>query len=324
MSADGLAIEVRNLTKTYPDGVRALDGVTFEVPTGTVFGLLGPNGAGKSTTIKILTTLARPDSGRARVAGRDVVAEPARVRRAIGYVAQQSGCDPADTGRENLMLQGRLYGLGGRALRERADGLLERFGLTDVADRLVKTYSGGMRRKLDVAMGLVHEPRVLFLDEPTTGLDPEARVALWREIGAMARAGITVVLTTHYLEEADELADALAILDRGTVVAQGSPEGLKKALQGDSVQVQLTEPAESRTVKHALADVGGVHDIVVSGREVRARVDAGASSAPAVLSALESADLRVASVTLSAPTLDEVYLRHTGRSFRSAQEGDIT
>ncbi|MFB4306714.1 ATP-binding cassette domain-containing protein [Actinomadura sp. GTD37] len=323
MPGDTLAIEVSDLTKTYPNGVRAVNGVTFSVPSGTVFGLLGPNGAGKSTTIKVLTTLTRPDSGTARVAGFDVLSDAARVRSHIGCVAQSSGVDPAATGRENLVLQGQLYGLGGGRLRERVDGLLERFGLTDVAGRLAKTYSGGMRRKLDVAMGLVQEPRVLFLDEPTTGLDPEARADLWKEIAGMAATGITVVLTTHYLEEADELADTLAILDEGKVVAYGTPENLKKALHGDSVQILLNEPPEEPAVRTALSNVAGVHDVVVSGREVGARVDAGADSAPALLSALESAGLRVASVTLSAPTLDEVYLRHAGRSFRSVQEGHI-
>jgi len=323
MSGDTLAIEVSDLTKTYPNGVRAVNGVTFSVPSGTVFGLLGPNGAGKSTTIKVLTTLTRPDSGTARVAGFDVLSDAAQVRRHIGCVAQNSGVDPAATGRENLVLQGQLYGLGGGALRERVDGLLERFGLADVAGRLVKTYSGGMRRKLDVAMGLVQEPRVLFLDEPTTGLDPEARAELWKEIAGMANSGITVVLTTHYLEEADELADTLAILDEGKVVAYGTPENLKKALHGDSVQILLNEPPEEAAVRTALSNVVGVHDVVVHGREVGARVDAGADSAPALLSALEGAGLRVASVTLSAPTLDEVYLRHAGRTFRSVQEGHI-
>src|ERR671936_698181 len=194
------AIEARDLVKTYPGGVRALDGLSFAVEPGTVFGLLGPNGAGKSTTVKILTPLSRPDAGVARVAGLDVARQPDQVRHAIGCVAQRSAVDREATGRENLALQGHLYGLRGRALKRRADGLLERLGLAEAADRVARTWSGGMQRKLDVAMGLIHQPQVLFLDEPTTGLDPEARADMWHEIARLAREdGLTVVLTTHYL-----------------------------------------------------------------------------------------------------------------------------
>src|SRR5579862_6056919 len=206
-----LAIEADGLVKTYPKGVRALDGLTFAVEAGTVFGLLGPNGAGKSTTVKILTTLTAPDEGRAVVAGHDVVAEPLRVRRAIGVVGQKHGMDPEATGIEDLRLQGDMYGMSRREAKARAEELLERFGLADARKRRVRTYSGGMQRKLDVALGLMHRPQVLFLDEPTTGLDPESRAAMWQEIARLAKEGageaggegITVLLTTHYLEEAD-------------------------------------------------------------------------------------------------------------------------
>jgi len=226
-TASPLAIEASELVKTYPGDVRALDGVSFGVAAGTVFGLLGPNGAGKSTTVKILTTLSRPDSGRASVAGIDVLADPRGVRQSIGCVAQKSGVDPQATGRENLVLQGQLYGLGGRELKRRAGELLDRFGLGDAADRIARTYSGGMQRKLDVALGLVHRPRVLFLDEPTTGLDPEARADLWAEVEQLSGTeGLTVLLTTHYLEEADRLASQLAIVDHGKIVAQGTPDAL--------------------------------------------------------------------------------------------------
>ncbi|HMK92460.1 MAG TPA: ATP-binding cassette domain-containing protein, partial [Thermoleophilia bacterium] len=204
------AIETKGLVKTYPKGVKALDGISFEVEAGSVFALLGPNGAGKSTTVKILTTLSRADAGEARVAGIDVTRQPDLVRRSIGCVAQKSGLDQQATGRENLRLQGRMYGLRGRELEERVSRLLEHFGLGEAGDRVVRGYSGGMQRRLDVAIGLVHHPDVLFLDEPTTGLDPEARVGLWDEIERLiADEGLTILLTTHYLEEADRLARRL-------------------------------------------------------------------------------------------------------------------
>src|SRR4051812_5257972 len=245
------AIEAHDLEKTYPGDVRALDGLTFEVRAGTIFALLGPNGAGKSTTVKILTTLSRPDGGSASVAGIDVLRRPDAVRRAIGVVAQKSGADREATGRENLVLQGQLHGDGSRAARERADELLGRFGLADAADRLVRTYSGGMARRLDVALGLVPRPQVLFLDEPTTGLDPEVRADMWDEIARLARdEGITILLTTHYLEEADRLAARLAIVERGRVVAEVTPEGLKGELRRDAVHVELAEPGD-RTVEEA-------------------------------------------------------------------------
>jgi ABC-2 type transport system ATP-binding protein len=223
------AIEADRLVKTYPGNVRALDGLTFTVAAGTVFGLLGPNGAGKSTTVKILTTLARPDAGTARVAGHDVAGDPDAVRRRIGVVAQRSGTDPEATGRENLVLQGRLFGIATGEVRERADALLERFGIAGAADRPVRTWSGGMVRRLDVAMGLVNRPSVLFLDEPTTGLDPEIREAMWAELTRLStEERLTILLTTHYLEEADRLADRLAIVDAGRVIAEGTPEQLKR------------------------------------------------------------------------------------------------
>src|SRR6266511_152035 len=313
------AIEVQDLVKTYPGDVRALRGLSFTVEPGTVFGLLGPNGAGKSTTVKILTTLSRPDSGTARVAGIDVVQRPDRVRRAIGCVAQRSGVDLEATGRENLALQGRLYGIGGRELKSRVGGLLERFGLGEAADRITKTYSGGMRRKLDVALGLVHRPQALFLDEPTTGLDPEARADMWNEITRLAsEEGITVLLTTHYLEEADRLARRLAIVDSGRVVAAGTPEELKAELRGDAILVELGEPEADGLVRGVLDRLPGVREVVVDGRVVRARVDSGATAVPAVLGALESRGLAVAAVTIARPSLDDVYLRYAGRAFSQA------
>ena len=230
------AIEALGLVKTYPvpgknPRIRALDGLNLTVAPGTIYGLVGPNGAGKSTTVKILTTLAIAAEGTATVDGIDVRADPARTRRAIGVVGQRSGADPAATGRENLILQGHLYGQPTVVARRRADELLERFALTEAAGRFVRTYSGGMQRRLDVALGLVHRPKALFLDEPTTGLDPEARTAMWDEITRLAESDrVTVLLTTHYLDEADRLAGRLAIVDRGRVVAEGEPGRLKQAL----------------------------------------------------------------------------------------------
>jgi ABC-2 type transport system ATP-binding protein len=315
-----LAIEASGLEKTYPRGVRALNGLDLRVPSGTIFGLLGPNGAGKSTTVKILTTLSRADAGEARVANLDVAREAAKVRRAIGVVGQKAGFDADATGRENLELQADLYCLGRRARRQRVDELLTRFGLDDAGDRIAKTYSGGMQRRLDVALGLVHRPQVLFLDEPTTGLDPEARADMWREISRLAHdERVTILLTTHYLEEADRLASSLAIIDRGRIVVEGEPSMLKSELRGDSVQVELTNGAGFDPLA-ALESVDGVSDPSLDGRVLRARAEHGASALPAVVTALERSGIAVASATVSRPSLDDVYLRYAGRSFEEAEE----
>ena len=321
MTTTGAAIEARDLRKTYGKDVRALDGLGFRVERGSVFGLLGPNGAGKSTTVKILTTLSLPDSGQARVAGIDVLAEPDRVRRAIGLVGQRSGVDLEATGRENLTLQGQVYGLRGARLRSRVGELLERFGLAEAANRVARGYSGGMQRRLDIAMGLIHRPRVLFLDEPTTGLDPEVRAGMWAEIAHLSAAeGLTILLTTHYLEEADRLAGRLAIVDRGRVVAEGSPNELKGELRGDAVHVELGDPEADGRASAALDRVPGIWEVAVEGRSLRARTGDGSAAVPAVLQALEAGGIRVASVTIARPSLDDVYLRHTGRSFARTEE----
>ena len=331
MSSTDCAIEAHQLVKTYAvpgirqsrkHGIRALDGLDLSVPQGIIYGLLGPNGAGKSTAVKILTSLARPDAGSARVAGLDVLAQPGRVRHVIGVVAQRSGADPTATGRENLILQGRLYGLRGGAVRARADELLDHFGLTEAAGRLVKTYSGGMQRRLDVALGLMHQPTVLFLDEPTTGLDPESRAAMWQEIARLAGGeGMTVLLTTHYLEEADRLAGQLAIVDRGRVVVTGTPDGLKGQLRGDVVQVELPAAADASLVRSVLAGLPEVRDVVIAGRDVSARSDDGAAAVPVVLGALQRAGIHAASVAVARPSLDDVYLRHTGRRYSETPGG---
>jgi ABC-2 type transport system ATP-binding protein len=330
VSSIDCAIEARQLVKTYAvrgnkHGIRALDGLDLSVPRGMIYGLLGPNGAGKSTTVKILTSLARPDSGTARVEGIDVLARPGQVRQVIGVVAQRSGADPTATGRENLMLQGRLYGLRGVAVAARADELLGHFGLTEAARRLVKTYSGGMQRRLDVALGLMHRPAVLFLDEPTTGLDPESRTAMWQEIARLAgREGMTVLLTTHYLEEADRLASRLAIVDHGRVVASGTPDELKGELHGDVVQVELPADADASLVRRVLASLPEVRDVVIAGRDVSARSDNGAAAVPLVLAELQRAGIHAASVAVARPSLDDVYLRHTGRRYSESESPDRT
>jgi len=315
----GNAIEARELRKAYPPDVQALDGIDLAVEEGTIFALLGPNGAGKSTAVKILTTLTLPDSGEARVAGHDVLTHPDRVRRSIGVVGQKHGFDPEATGHENLTLQGAIYDLAGTELRSRVAEQLERFDLTDAARRPVKTYSGGMQRRLDVAMGLIHRPQALFLDEPTTGLDPEARADMWVQIAALAaEERMTILLTTHYLEEADELAAQLAIVDRGRIVASGSPEELKSALQGDALQIELVDAPET-AVESLLGRVEGLSEIACDGKIVRARARNGATAMPAALAALEASGHSVASVTMARPSLDDVYLRYAGRSFREAE-----
>jgi ABC-2 type transport system ATP-binding protein len=313
------AIEASELRKVYPPGVTALDGVGLSVASGEIFALLGPNGAGKSTTVRVLTTITRPDAGTATVAGIDVLAEPARVRRAIGVVGQKQGADPEATGRENLMLQGEFCGITGRELRARAQESLEQFALADAAERKVKTYSGGMQRRLDIAMGLLHRPRVLFLDEPTTGLDPEARVELWSEIGRLTREErMTILLTTHYMEEADKLASGVAIIDHGRIVTQGSPDRLKDQLEGDTIQIRLTEP-DAGGARIALERVDGVEGVTVEDEVVRASARDGGAAIPAVLAALTAQGVDAAAVTVSRPTLDDVYLRHAGHSLPGAE-----
>jgi ABC-2 type transport system ATP-binding protein len=318
------ALEAIDLVKTYPGGrgkprVTALDRLSFTVAEGTIFALLGPNGAGKSTTVKILATLSRADSGAAKVGGIDVARHPERVRRAIGFVAQKQVSDPLGTGVENLVLAGRLQGMPPADARERARELLARFSLEDAAGRQVRTYSGGMARKLDVAIGLMHRPSVLFLDEPTTGLDPEARSDMWAELESMSRAeNLTVLLTTHYLEEADRLASRLAIVDHGRVVIDGTPEQLKDGLHGDGIVIELGAANDADEAVRALSAVVGVRDVIVEARTIRARATAGAAVLPAVLGVLDERGVAVASATIARPSLDDVYLAHTGRTFDSS------
>jgi ABC-2 type transport system ATP-binding protein len=320
----GDALVAVDLAKTYPMGrgkprLRALDRLSLRVTPGSVFALLGPNGAGKSTTVRILTSLSRPDSGQAFVCGLDVQRRPAAVRGLIGLVSQKSSSDPLATARENLVLAGRIQGMTATAARARAAELLARFDLEDAADRLAQKLSGGMARKLDVAIGLVHRPAVLFLDEPTTGLDPEARASMWSEIARLsADDEMTVLLTTHYLEEADHLADRLAIVDHGRVVVEGTPEQLKSELRGDGVVVEVGSLDVVAPALAAVSALPGVHDVQAEGSTLRARADVGARALPGMLAALEQARVPVVSVGISRPSLDDVYLRHVGRTFEVA------
>jgi ABC-2 type transport system ATP-binding protein len=314
-------IVVDGLHKRY-GAVVALDGVSFAVREGEIFGLLGPNGAGKSTTVRVLATLTRPDEGRAVVAGHDASRQADAVRRTIGYVPQESGTDRFGTGRENLALHGHVQGMGGAKLRARVDELLELVGIADAADRIVNTYSGGMKRRLDIALGLVHRPRVLFLDEPTTGLDPEARVALWEEVGRLAaQETLTILLTTHYLEEADELADRLAIVSGGKVVVEGTPSALKAELRGDAVHLELAN-GQVDDARRVLAHAGApVETVVGEGRTLVSRVPDGGQALPGIIAALGGAGIAVSSVSVNRPSLDDVYLHYTGRDFGAEDRG---
>jgi ABC-2 type transport system ATP-binding protein len=306
------AVVVENLIKHYPGPVRAIDGVSFQVESGTIFGFLGPNGAGKSTTIKILTTLALPTRGRATVGGFDVVAEPESVRRIVGVALQEIGIDPLMKPLELLTLQGQLFGASRAAAEARAKDLVELIGLAAEVGRRAGTYSVGMRRRLDLAMALVHEPEVLFLDEPTTGLDPASRRDIWQELRRLnGELGITIFLTTQQMEEADELAERVVILDRGRIAAEGSPARLKASVGSESLNL-LFETRE--LAEKAMAELAAVGDQVQLDRDVvRLYVSQAAEAIPTVLNRLRQAEIPSISLTLTQPTLDDVFLRVTGR-----------
>ena len=313
---DSPVIWARGLTKRYGSTV-ALGGVDLEVPAGTIFGLLGPNGAGKSTTIRILTTLAVPDGGRATVAGHDVVAEAGAVRHAIGVTAQDATVDELLTGRQNLVMIGRLAGLGRREAKDTAGELLAWFGLGDAADRVLKGYSGGMRRRLDLAAGIVTRPPVLFLDEPTTGLDPVSRQAIWEVVRSLVADGTTVLLTTQYLEEADQLADHIAVIDRGRVIAEGTARDLKSRIGGARMEVSLPQPAAGAAGLLAPFAAGPV-SVSGDGRRLQAGVaspgpaTAGAGGlATAIVRAFDSAGIAVDEIEVRQPSLDDVFFALT-------------
>jgi ABC-2 type transport system ATP-binding protein len=305
-------IEVEGLVREFKGGVRAVDGIDLRVEPGEIHGFLGPNGAGKSTTVLMLTTLLPPTAGAARVAGHDIVREGAQVRQAIGAALQEAALDPLLTGSDHMRLQTALQGVPKAERRARGEALLERVGLTDAADRKVGGYSGGMKRRLDMALALVHRPRILFLDEPTTGLDPQSRSDLWDEVARLAREdGVTVFLTTQYLEEADVLADRIAIIDRGRIVARGTPASLKAEIGRPSLEVQPAERAERDAVADVLSRFGTLVKAPPGAAAVRLR--GGADELAEIVRALDAADLAMADFRLHAPTLDDVFLAKTGR-----------
>jgi ABC-2 type transport system ATP-binding protein len=312
------AILVEDVVKTFGKDVRALDRVSLQVPAGTVLGLLGPNGAGKTTTVNILTTLLRPDSGHVEVAGIDVVRHPAAVRRSIGLAGQFAAVDEMLTGRENLTLIGRLNHLETAQARTRAGELLERFGLADAADRTAKTYSGGMRRRLDLAAALVDRPPVLFLDEPTTGLDPRSRIELWSVIEDLVREGTTLLLTTQYLEEADRLADRISVVDHGRVIAEGTSAELKGRLGGARIEVVLADPEEAHLVAHALSDAGD-GQVTVEESTVRVPARDGSAALSDVVRRLDAAGATALGLQVREPSLDDVFLALTGHTSEASE-----
>jgi ABC-2 type transport system ATP-binding protein len=325
MTDTATAITTDQLTKSFParpKPVEAVRGVSLQVQQGEIFGLLGPNGAGKTTTMRMLTTLLPIDSGNATVAGFDVRRHPQQVRQRIGYVSQLGGADELATGAENLLLQGRLYGARPAELRTRIDELASILDLAGFIDRRVKSYSGGQRRRLDVALGIVHQPTVLFLDEPTTGLDPQNRANLWEHLRKLREQGTTIVLTTHYLEEADVLCDRLVIVDHGQIVIEGTPRDLKQRVAGDAIVITLKDEADgAERGLHLLAAEPFVREISGSGDQLRLYVEDGSAALPDVLRILDNGSVGVRSMSLSEPTLDDVFLRQTGRSLRDTESG---
>jgi ABC-2 type transport system ATP-binding protein len=309
------AIEVSALERTFEGDVKAVRGVDLEVAEGEIYAFLGPNGAGKTTCVRMLTTLLRPSGGSARVAGHDVVSEAAKVRRAIGVALQEAALDPLMTGRELIQLQSTLHGIGAEEGRTRGDALLGRVGLTEAADRRVGTYSGGMRRRLDLASALVHEPRVLFLDEPTTGLDPVSRKAIWEEVDALNREGTTVFLTTQYLEEADQLADRVGIIAKGKIVAEGTPASLKAEVGKPHLEIGLLDGSAA----HAERVCGAFgRPLPAKDGKVLVELERGAADVAQVVRALDEAGILVESLDLVEPTLDDVFVAKTGEHL----EGD--
>jgi len=306
------AIQAHDLSRTFKGGIEAVRGVSLDIAEGEMFGFLGPNGAGKSTMVRMLCTLLPPSGGRASVAGHDVVSDSDAVRRSIGVALQEIGLDPVQTGRELLELQCGLYGIRGAAGRERAAELLELVGLTDAAERRTKTYSGGMKRRLDLASALVHQPEVLFLDEPTTGLDPASRLTVWQEVRDINANGTTIFLTTQYLEEADELCERLAIIDNGEIVAEGTPEKLKAEIGDDVVSVALSG-ADAEETREVIGDLPGLDRIVAEPDALHLYVKDGATSIAEIVRRLDAASVEVGAISVSRPSLDDVFLEATGR-----------
>jgi ABC-2 type transport system ATP-binding protein len=318
--ADGVAIEAQGLRKSYGD-VRALDGIDLRASAGTVLGLLGPNGAGKTTAVRILTTLLPPDGGSARVAGLDVVSEAPQLRRKIGLAGQYAAVDENLTGAENLEMVGRLYHLPKGEPRARAAELLERFDLSDAADRLVRTYSGGMRRRLDLAAALVARPPVLFLDEPTTGLDPRSRIGLWETIEARVARGTTVLLTTQYLDEADRLADRISVIDRGRVIAEGSSDELKDQVGGERLDVTLESDTDAEGAIAALGPIAAERPGLVDGT-LRVPIRQRRGAIAEAVRRLNEAEIGIDDISMRRPTLDDVFLTLTGHAAEGEAPAD--
>jgi len=314
-----VAVQTEGLRKSF-GSTKALDGLDLTVPEGTILGLLGPNGAGKTTAVRILTTLLIPDAGRAVVAGVDVLAQPTRARRLMGLTGQFAAVDDYLTGRENLIMFGRLYHLSRAEAKRRADELLERFDLTDAAGRLAKTYSGGMRRRLDIASSLVSQPPVLFLDEPTTGLDPRSRLGMWQVIEDLVRDGTTMLLTTQYLEEADQLAHSIAVIDAGRVIAEGTSNDLKAQVGGTRLVLVIESTQDAARAVEIMRKVGDGTEPTLEGLTVCVPVTEGAGVFAEVVRNLDAASVRIADLGLRRPTLDDVFLRLTGHSAESVDE----
>ncbi len=317
---DRAVITTRELRRTFKSrrgAVEAVAGVSMEVTRGEIFGFLGPNGAGKTTTLRMLATLLPPSSGAATVAGHDLLRDPGGVRERIGYVGQRGGSDPEITGRRELEFEARLYGMGAREAARRSAELVDALELDSCADRKVKTYSGGQRRRLDMGLGLVHRPELLFLDEPTTGLDPQSRAHMWIEVRKLRDSGTTVFLTTHYLEEADALCDRLAIIDHGRIVVEGSPDQLKRAVAGDVVTLGVTGAGQA--VMDLVSRQPFVREATLDGDTVRLYVDRGETAAPDLLRLLDGAGMELTTLAMSRPSLDDVFLRQTGRSLRESE-----
>jgi len=317
------AIEAHALTKRYDGSILAVDGIDLAVEEGTIAGFLGPNGAGKTTTTRILTTLLRPTGGSARVAGYDVVSEAAAVRHVIGVALQEAGLDGMSTGRELLELQARLHGFAGSDARTRASDLLQLVGLDGAAHRRISTYSGGMKRRLDLASALIHGPRILFLDEPTEGLDPASRQAIWDEVRRLNHEdGMTVFLTTHYLEEADRLAHRVAIIDRGRIVAEGTPDELKAQIGADVVAVDVPA-SDAVAAREALSSLPGLKEIQSENSRLTLYVDDGSIAVARIVRVLDEHGISVGAIALSEPTLDDVFLRATGSRLEGAEEQPV-